>query len=105
MLNITKVNIKLTDKERIKAYVAITLDECFVVNDMKVIKRGSKIFVAMPSRKAHGMDQNFMDVAHPIAMDARDQIEKAVLSSYALKVLEAIGEDAFEGVSTYAIRD
>ena len=63
-----------------KAVVSITIDEEFVVHDIKIIEGETGIFIAMPSRKA--ADGEYRDIAHPINSDTRDRIQKLILEKY-----------------------
>ena len=65
---------------KMKAIASITLDDVFVVRDIRVIEGQKGLFVAMPSRKAP--DGQFRDIAHPITQQVRDMVESAVLSAY-----------------------
>src|ERR1051326_3638505 len=79
-MEITEVRVFPVNEERLKAYVTITLDGCFVVRDLKVINGNTGLFVAMPSKKRK--DGTFKDIAHPLNNDFRAKIEKAVLEAY-----------------------
>jgi stage V sporulation protein G len=52
-VQITEVRIKLMDDvdDRLQGFCSITLDDCFVIRDLKIIDGTSGPFVAMPSRK------------------------------------------------------
>ena len=63
-----------------KAIVSITLDDEFVVHDIKVIEGEKGLFIAMPSKKA--TDGEYRDIAHPINSDTRDNIQRLILESY-----------------------
>ena len=63
-----------------KAVVSITIDEEFVVHDIKVIEGEKGLFIAMPSRKAS--DGEYRDIAHPINSDTRERIQSMILSKY-----------------------
>ena len=81
-MKITAVKITIiSNEERLKAYASITLDDCFIVHDLKVIRTKDKIFVAMPS-KADKNKTTFRDIAHPINKETRSMIQKAVFSEY-----------------------
>lgn len=80
LMKITEVNVFPVNEERLKAYVSITLDACFVVRDLKVILGNTGLFVAMPSKKRK--DGQFKDVAHPLNQETREMIEKAVFDAY-----------------------
>jgi stage V sporulation protein G len=83
-MNITEVKIFAVNEDRLKAYVSITIDNCFVVRDLKVIRGNEGLFVAMPSKKRK--DGQFKDIAHPLNQETRDQIEKAVFDAYEAEV-------------------
>ena len=77
-MNITDVRVRKVAKEgKMKAVVSITIDEEFVVHDIKVIEGEKGLFIAMPSRKA--TDGEYRDIAHPINSGTRDMIQKLIL--------------------------
>lgn len=85
-MKITDVRVRKVAKEgKMKAVVSITLDDEFVVHDIKVIEGEKGLFIAMPSRKAS--DGEYRDIAHPINSNTRETIQKIILESYE-KVLE-----------------
>ena len=63
-----------------KAVVSITIDEEFVVHDIKVIEGEKGLFIAMPSRKA--ADGEYRDIAHPINSETRERIQRLILDRY-----------------------
>ena len=71
---------KITKEGKLKAIVSITLDNEFVVHDIKVIEGEKGLFIAMPSRKA--ADGEYRDIAHPINSDTRDRIQNLILEKY-----------------------
>jgi stage V sporulation protein G len=79
-MEVTEVRIFPVEEERLKAYVTITLDSCFVVRDLKVIRGNNGLFVAMPSKK--GKDGSYRDTAHPLNKETREMIESRVLEEY-----------------------
>ena len=80
-MQITDVRIRKVEKEgKMKALVSITIDEEFVVHDIKIIEGEKGLFIAMPSRKA--ADGEYRDIAHPINSDTRDRIQKLILEKY-----------------------
>lgn len=80
-MQITDVRVRKIAKEgKMKAVVSITLDNAFVVHDIKVIEGDRGLFIAMPSKKS--LDGEYRDVAHPINSAARDTIQKAILEGY-----------------------
>ena len=80
-MQITDVRMRKVEKEgKMKAVVSITIDEEFVVHDIKIIEGEKGLFIAMPSRKA--ADGEYRDIAHPINSDTRDRIQKLILEKY-----------------------
>ena len=80
-MQITDVRIRKVEKEgKMKAVVSITIDEEFVVHDIKIIEGEKGLFIAMPSRKA--ADGEYRDIAHQINSDTRDRIQKLILEKY-----------------------
>ncbi|MCI5509382.1 MAG: septation regulator SpoVG [Oliverpabstia sp.] len=80
-MNITDVRVRKVTKEgKMKAVVSITIDEEFVVHDIKVIEGEKGLFIAMPSRKAS--DGEYRDIAHPINSNTRERIQKLILEKY-----------------------
>lgn len=88
-MEVTEVRVFLADEERLKAYVTVTFDHCFVVRDLKIIKGNVGLFVAMPSKKKS--DGTYKDIAHPINSDFRSALEKTILDKYRdeLKMIDA----------------
>ncbi|MBN2877029.1 MAG: septation regulator SpoVG [Bacilli bacterium] len=80
-MEITEVRAKRIDGDnRLVGIAAITIDNCFVVHELRIIEGKNGLFVAMPSRKMPNGD--YKDVAHPINSETRAMIEKIVLDSY-----------------------
>ena len=79
-MEVTEVKIFPVQEDRLKAYVTITFDNCFVVRDLKVISGNNGLFVAMPSKKRK--DGTYRDTAHPLNNQTRQMIESKVLEEY-----------------------
>ena len=78
---ITDVRVRKVLKEgKLKAVVSITIDDVFVVHDIKVVDGDKGLFIAMPSRKSS--DGEYRDVAHPINSETREEIQKLILGEY-----------------------
>ena len=91
-MQITDVRVRKVAKEgKLKAVVSITMDEEFVVHDIKVIEGEKGLFIAMPSKKA--VDGEYRDIAHPINSEPREKIQSIILENYE-KVLEEAPEEA-----------
>jgi stage V sporulation protein G len=79
-MDVTEVRVFPVEEEKLKAYVTITFDNCFVVRDLKVIDGNKGLFVAMPSKKRK--DGTYRDMAHPLNNETRHMIEGRVLEEY-----------------------
>ena len=92
-MEVTEVRVFPVEEDRLKAYATITLDQCFLVRDLKVIMGNKGLFVAMPSKRRK--DGTYQDIAHPLNSDTRRMIEDTVLGEYQ-RVLDS-GEAAVAG--------
>lgn len=91
-MNITDVHVrKITQEGKMKAVVSITLDDVFVVHDIKVIEGEKGLFIAMPSKKT--ADGEYRDIAHPINSATRELIQNKILDAYK----EALAVPEFQG--------
>ena len=81
-MNISDVRVRIVknDTSKIKASASITIDECFVVHDIKVIEGNEGYFIAMPSRKTP--DGEFKDIVHPLNTETREMIKEIVLKAF-----------------------
>ena len=81
-MEISDVRIRLVNKEdnKLKAVASITLDDCFVVHDIKIIEATEGVFIAMPSRKTN--DGEYKDIAHPLNTETRELLKTAILTAY-----------------------
>ena len=84
-MDITEVKIFPVSDKKVKAYVSIILDGCFIVRDLKVISGDKKLFVAMPSKKMK--DGSYRDTVHPLDNPTRQKIESSVLEAYEKQVI------------------
>lgn len=82
-VKISDVRIRFVKKDdsKLKAVASITIDDCFVVHDIKVIEGADGPFIAMPSRKTN--DGEFKDIAHPLNTETRENLRNAILAAYA----------------------
>ncbi len=89
-MKITDVRIRLKDEEKLKGIASITIDECFVVHDIKVIDGKDGLFVSMPNKKnAEGVHK---DIAHPIKTETRMELQAIVLEAYKKALEDAQAE-------------
>ena len=92
-MQITDVRVRRVAKEgKLKAVVSITIDDEFVVHDIKVIEGEKGLFIAMPSKKA--LDGEYRDIAHPINSGTRERIQSTILEKYT----EAVEEEPEMGM-------
>jgi stage V sporulation protein G len=83
-MEITDVKVIPVDDEKLKAFVSIVFDQCFVVTDIKIIHGPKGLFVSMPSKKRK--DGTFKDIAHPLNNQMRQYLEDKVLTVYRQQV-------------------
>ncbi|MBE7029555.1 MAG: septation regulator SpoVG [Clostridia bacterium] len=92
-MNITDIRVRKVNSVvgKMKAVVSITIDDSFVVHDIKVIEGQEKLFIAMPSRKTP--DGEFKDIAHPINAATRESLEQLILNEYEKVMAEEESEE------------
>jgi stage V sporulation protein G len=83
-MEITEIKVFPVNEDRLKAYVTITLDACFIVRDLKIINGNNGYFVAMPSKKRK--DGTFRDIAHPLNTECRETMENAIMDAYRAEI-------------------
>jgi stage V sporulation protein G len=83
-MEITEVKVFPVNEEKLKAYITIVLDGCFVVRDLKIISGNTGLFVAMPSKRRK--DGAFKDIAHPLNQATRTSMEKTILDAYLAEI-------------------
>ena len=79
-MEITDVRVFTVNDPRVRAYVSIVLDGCFMVNDLRVVEGKQGLFVSMPNRRRRNGD--FKDIAHPLNQETRRWIEQRVLEEF-----------------------
>ncbi|MBQ8882928.1 MAG: septation regulator SpoVG [Clostridia bacterium] len=81
-MNISEVRVRLVKKDegKLKAVASITIDDCFVVHDVKILEGNDDLFIAMPSKKTP--DGEYKDVVHPLNTETREMLKKVVLDEY-----------------------
>ena len=80
-MEITDVRVrKVTGEGKLKAYVTVTFDNCFVIHNVKIIEGKNGVFIAMPSRKTRAGE--YKDVAHPIHPEFRAELQRQILDKY-----------------------
>jgi len=86
-MKITEIKVFPLAEDKLKAYVSIVLDDCFVVRDLKVISGNGGLFVAMPSKRRK--DGVFKDIAHPLNQSTREEMERQILDAYLAEIRRA----------------
>jgi stage V sporulation protein G len=88
-MKVTEVRISPAKGGKIRAFASIVIDDCFIVNDLRVVEgREGECFVQMPARKAR--NGQMRDIAHPLKSDTRREIEECVLAEYERAVAELV---------------
>ena len=94
-MEITEVRVFPVNDEKLRAYVTITFDHCFVIRDLKIIQGTSGLFISMPSKKRK--DGTYRDIAHPINNETRRMIEEKIIAEYQRVIAEGGGQRALGG--------
>ena len=89
-MQVTQVRVFPVEEDKLKAFVSIIFDDCFVVSDIKIIQGTNGLFISMPSKKRK--NGTFRDIAHPLNSDTRREIEESVIAKYR----EVLAEDGGE---------
>jgi stage V sporulation protein G len=89
-MEITQIRVFPVHEDKLKAFVSIILDDCFVVSDIKIIQGTSGLFVSMPSKKRK--NGTFRDIAHPLNNATRRRFEEQIIAKYREVVAETGGE-------------
>jgi stage V sporulation protein G len=80
-MEITDIRIRRVSSEgKLKAYVTVTFDDCFVIHNVKIIEGKTGVFIAMPSRKTKTGE--YKDIAHPISPDFRSRLQDSIVAAY-----------------------
>lgn len=92
-MEVTDVRLRRVQTDgRMRAIASITLDNEFVVHDIRVIDGNDGLFVAMPSKRTP--DGEFRDIAHPINSGTRNKLQEAVLVAYGQSEEQTVLENA-----------
>lgn len=81
-MNISEVRVRLVKKDegKLKAVASVTIDDCFVVHDVKILEGQDDFFIAMPSKKTP--DGEYKDIVHPLNTETREMLKKVVLDEF-----------------------
>ncbi len=86
-MDVTEVRVFPVDEDKLRAYVTITFDHCFVVRDLKIIRGNTGLFVSMPSKRRK--DGTYKDIAHPLNTETRRMIEEKIIAEYEKMLADA----------------
>ena len=89
-MEITQVRVFPVQDEKLKAFISVVFDDCFVVSDIKIIEGANGLFVSMPSKKRK--DGTFRDIAHPLNNETRRKFEEQIIARYRAVVEESGGD-------------
>lgn len=79
-MEITEIRVFPVEEEKLKAFVSVVFDNCFIVSDIKIIDGNSGLFLSMPSKK--GKNGKFRDIAHPLNSETRDWMSEMIIEEY-----------------------
>lgn len=79
-MEVTAVRVFPVNEEKLKAFVSVIFDDCFVVSDIKIINGNNGLFISMPSKKRK--NGTFRDIAHPLNSETRRMLEEKILARY-----------------------
>jgi stage V sporulation protein G len=101
-MEITQVKVFPVEEEKLKAFVSIIFDHCFVVSDIKIIEGNNGLFISMPSKKRK--NGTFRDIAHPLNNETRRRLEEQIISEYR-EVISDGATDAAAPLRELAVED
>ena len=90
-MEITQIRVFPVEEDKLKAFVSVIFDDCFVVSDIKIIEGTQGLFISMPSKKRK--NGTFRDIAHPLNNETRRKIEEQIIAKYR-EVVSQMGGDA-----------
>ena len=87
-MEITQIKVFPVEEDKLKAFVSVIFDHCFVVSDIKIIQGLNGLFVSMPSKKRK--NGTFRDIAHPLNNETRQRFEAQIIARFR-EVVEEVG--------------
>lgn len=90
-MEITQIRVFPVEEDKLKAFVSVIFDDCFVVSDIKIIQGTQGLFISMPSKKRK--NGTFRDIAHPLNNETRRKFEEQIIAEYR-QVVSKLGGDA-----------
>ncbi len=94
-MEVTAVRVFPVNEEKLKAFVSVIFDDCFVVSDIKIINGNNGLFISMPSKKRK--NGTFRDIAHPLNSETRRMLEEKILARYNEALAQPASERRDEG--------
>ena len=91
-MEITNVRVRVVEKEnsKMRGFASVTIDDQFVVHDIRILEGENGLFLAMPSKQT--APGEYRDIAHPINAETREKIQKAILEAYEAPETESAEE-------------
>ncbi len=89
-MEITEIRVFPVEEDKLKAFISVIFDDCFVVSDIKIIQGAQGLFISMPSKKRK--NGTFRDIAHPLNNETRRKIEEQIIAKYREVVSQSGGE-------------
>lgn len=87
-MEITEIRVFPVEEEKLKAFVSVVFDNCFIISDIKIIEGTTGLFLSMPSKK--GKNGKFRDIAHPLNSDTRDWMSRQIIDKYEHEVIAGV---------------
>jgi stage V sporulation protein G len=87
-MEITEIRVFPVEEEKLKAFVSVVFDNCFIISDIKIIEGTTGLFLSMPSKK--GKNGKFRDIAHPLNSDTRDWMSRQIIDKYEHEVTTGV---------------
>ena len=98
-MEITEIRVFPVDEDKLKAFVSVVFDDCFIVSDIKIIYGNNGLFLSMPSKK--GKNGKFRDIAHPLNSETRNWMSEVIIKHYEEEMMQnRAGQQMMESYAT-----
>ena len=97
-MEITEIRVFPVDEEKLKAFVSVVFDNCFIVSDIKIINGNNGLFLSMPSKK--GKNGKFRDIAHPLNSETREWMSGRIIEEYEKEMTSNESDQVAESITT-----
>jgi stage V sporulation protein G len=79
-MQITEINVRPANDDLVKAYVDIVFDNCLKVEEIRIVKGPSGLFVSFPAKKQR--DGTHRQLAYPANAETRMKMQQVILAEY-----------------------